>query len=205
MKRKECIKCGKDHRSNHADTCDGCTERGGEGYCFSCNSHRPYILKKKKICQNCNTKQYYKDNRQKVLERTSKYGREKTRKKRGLPLDHPPLIAKPGEGHLSKTGYRYITRKGHPNSWDSKGIRKDGKPHKYEGRILEHTFIMSEHLGRPLKKGESVHHINGIRDDNRMENLEIWYRGQPAGQRLGEKIEWAKEFLEGYGYDVTRG
>jgi len=69
---------------------------------------------------------------------------------------------------------------------------------KLEAIKYEHTFIMSEHLGIPIRKGESIHHKNGIRDDNRLENLELWHVGQPAGQRVEDKLKWALDFIEEY-------
>lgn len=98
-----------------------------------------------------------------------------------------------GEKHYSwkggrlKTNYGYILllKKDHPNA------RKNG-------RIFEHVFVMSEYLGRPLKKNETVHHKNGIKDDNRIENLELWTGNHSNGQRVDDMIEWAFEYLYQY-------
>lgn len=64
-----------------------------------------------------------------------------------------------GKIHAGK-GYIKIKADGHPNA-------------KYNGYILEHRFVMSNMLGRPLRKGEYVHHKNGKRNDNRPTNLEL--------------------------------
>lgn len=66
------------------------------------------------------------------------------------------------------------------------------------GNILEHRKVMQDELGRALLPHENVHHINGIRDDNRLGNLELWSQSQPSGQRVADKIRWAKDFLALY-------
>jgi hypothetical protein len=58
---------------------------------------------------------------------------------------------------------------------------------------------MEEMLGRHLLDGETVPHLNGVKDDNRPENLELWLRPQPAGIQVRDAVAWSREILARYG------
>lgn len=64
--------------------------------------------------------------------------------------------------------------------------------------IAEHRYVMEKHLGRELTEDESVHHLNGVRSQNNIENLELWSTRQPKGQRVKDKVAWAKDILALY-------
>lgn len=66
------------------------------------------------------------------------------------------------------------------------------------GWCLEHRLVMSQVVSRALLTEETVHHRNGVRDDNRPENLELWSSPQKPGQRAIELLAWARHLVELY-------
>lgn len=104
------------------------------------------------------------------------------RVKNGTPMDY---VRETGKTYISSDGYVVEYQVGHMQA------DKDGK-------LLQHRRVVSERLGRRLHSYENVHHKNGNRQDNRPENLELWVKRQPAGQRVEDLVEWAKWILKEY-------
>lgn len=88
-------------------------------------------------------------------------------------------------GRRKSKGYILLWEPTHPNA-------------NCSGYVLEHVKVMSSYIRRPLCKGETVHHRNGIKDDNRLVNLEIWLTNHPTGQRIQDLVSFAKEILKKY-------
>lgn len=96
-----------------------------------------------------------------------------------------------GANHKSWKGGRHTTSSGY-----IRVLMPDGR---YR---FEHVLVMERHLGRPLTNREEVHHKNGIRNDNTLENLELWSKSHPCGSRVADLVAWAKDILSQYG-DVS--
>lgn len=191
---KKCISCDQ-ILSDKAikDACKSCRHKEACKKWVKTNQEKfqkyqeKYRTENKELCNKRVRDSYWKNEEEYRLRNKIHY-----REVNGIPIDSPFKKRRNGEGTIDSSGYKTISKKGHPNAMDEKG------------RIREHIFIMSEFLKRPLTKNQSVHHKNGIRDDNRIENLELWHKGQPPGQRLQDKIEWAIDFLKNYGYKVVK-
>jgi len=206
-----CVKCYAKsyHKKNYQKLdkyCAICKEKSELGRKKYCDKCRPLIRSecvdcgkvffygaKYKYCTACQyqrEKKYNPERHIKTLKRVNAYGKNKTRFEKGLPLDHVFPKGPKGKGYKNKKGYILM-------------VYKDPKTQKFK-RKYQHVLVMMGHLGRELHEHERVHHKNGIRDDNRLENLELWSKAQPPGQRVIDKIEWYIEFLSQYGYKVLK-
>jgi hypothetical protein len=107
--------------------------------------------------------------------------------KHGHPQADVPIRKVAGDGYIHH-GYRVVPVP------DRLRHLSDGKP-----SMAEHRLAMARYLGRPLRRDENVHHINGVRTDNRLENLELWSTSQPSGKRVEDLLEYAQVILERYG------
>lgn len=97
-------------------------------------------------------------------------------KRNGDPLVRQQAAA--GAGCIKPDGYKRTTING-KNSAD-------------------HRIIMEQSLKRELLKEETIHHLNGNRSDNRLENLELWNTRQPKGQKICDKLFFCLELINLY-------
>ena len=67
-------------------------------------------------------------------------------------------------------------------------------------KIAEQRLVIAQSLGRALSADEHVHHMNGVKTDNRPENLELWSTSHPSGQRIEDLLEFCMAMLDRYGH-----
>jgi hypothetical protein len=167
------------------DDCD--RKQDARGYCKKHYSRfrrwgDPLIVKYHKgngscLVEGCTNKYHSKGYCNKHSARLTRYGD---------PLGKPESRRSNGNGYIDRNGYIILYAPENPNSSKT-------------GKLMEHRMVMSNFIGRTLYKDETVHHKNGIRNDNRIENLELMVKYHPIGQKPEHLVLWAEEILDRYG------
>jgi len=97
-------------------------------------------------------------------------------------------------GDLEEVAVRYSLE------WTNRTLNRQGyvTAWYFGSKVLEHRVVMGRQVGRKLLPTENVHHLNGNRSDNRIDNLELWVTSQPWGQRASDLVRYAHEIIERY-------
>lgn len=154
-----CEKCGKEF---HQHTGRRESNRWCSRECFYTTA-RVY-----KTCPTCKRDFYHLKGKIKV------FCSKKCRQEGNGRIYHAQPTFK-GEHHVTGRGYIYIHAPDHPSV--------QGKPYK---RVAEHRLAMEKFLGRYLHPWELVHHKDEDKSNNQIENLELWSKGHPNGDKVSD-------------------
>jgi len=210
---KLCVTCGLSFKPNSARQ-KYCSDRCklGESVCVVCGSR--FIRTQKTTGQYCSRSCWYRaydktDERTcnvcghmfsgRPNQKTCSYACADISRRTAVRNTHCAYCKKPLASNCHprtrfcsrSCGAHERDRNGKPNA--PEGTRsKDGSGYirlKVGKRwVREHRYVMEQQLGRPLEKYEHVHHKDGDRSNNQLDNLELWtIRKDPAGQRVVDK------------------
>lgn len=177
---KSCQRCGERYIPSGPSQ-QFCSQacRWGTGICASCSE--TFVLRQTQGSKSANDNTYCSyECRWQAARSRDEYGR-----------------------YLNAEGYVILDKRWSKKA-PSRAVNGDGYVRlnlRRDGRVLEHRYVMEQTLGRDLLPDETVHHRNGIKTDNRLENLELWVSRHPPGQRVEDIVEWAAEMLQRYAPD----
>ena len=147
--KKECLRCGSEFESRQGDWKKYCSPKCGRQERRG-TTRRWEKMKPSHPCEPCGS----------VFKPRLRTSRFCTRECLYALLSSPLGPAWRGGRVIRADGYVHVMDKGNPAA-------------TRDGYVLEHRSVMAKHLGRPLEKHETVHHINGDKADNRIENLQL--------------------------------
>lgn len=166
-------RCGHEYKKTRLPKkCDQCgatfipAKKSQKFCCDKCRSDSR-ALRRTNVCPACGVSFLRPHGKSQVFCSRSCHMKDRNQIGRG--------IAKP-VGSTRSAGSGYVTEKTETGEW-----------------VIQHRLVMQRKLGRRLARTEYVHHKNGIRSDNRLENLELWVtkgksKKDPNGQRLEDTL-----------------